>query len=216
MTALKANPLLLGLILLSLSLAVAAKTRNEQWRYTVYLDDDPVGYHHFTLNEQDQERTLRSEARFDVKVLMIKAYSYSHDALEGWRGECLTQLTATTDDNGDRLSVAATESSGQLKVKIGQNQQNLPGCIMSFAYWNPLILSQSRLLNPQTGEYTPVRIEARGQESIPVRGQKINARRYHVDAGKFQIELWYADGERWVALDSVLDNGHRLRYRLEN
>jgi hypothetical protein len=49
-----------------------------------------------------------------------------------------------------------------------------------------------------------------------VRGQKINARRYHVDAGKFQIELWYADGERWVALDSVLDNGHRLRYRLEN
>jgi hypothetical protein len=60
-----------------------------------------------------------------------------------------------------------------------------------------------------------VKIEARGREQIPVKGLPVSAERYHLDAGTFQIDLWYADGGRWVALDSLMDNGHKLRYRIE-
>jgi hypothetical protein len=42
------------------------------------------------------------------------------------------------------------------------------------------------------------------------------ARRYRRDAGKFQIDLWYGtEDRRWLALDSTLDNGRKLLYRLE-
>lgn len=193
----------------------ASPSIDRDWNFTVYLDNDPVGTHRFTLTETAAMRKLRSEARFTVRFLMIKAYSYEHEADETWQGDCLTALKARTDDNGERSSVIGNEKNGRFELKKGNLAETLPACIMSFAYWNPLMLKQSRLLNPQTGDYTDVSIQARGRESIPVRGKTVVADKFHLDAGKFQIDLWYADGARWIALDSLLDNGRRLRYRIE-
>jgi len=208
---------LLSMLLLTTAPLARATVGGEKrdWRFTVYLDDDPVGRHSFTLTENEALRKLRSEARFTVKLLMIKAYGYEHEAEETWRGDCLTSLKASTDDNGDKSSVLGQARPDRFELRNGSTAENLPACIMTFAYWNPLILKQSRLLNPQTGEYLDVRIRAQGRENIPVRGQAVTAERYHLDAGKFQIDLWYADGSRWVALDSRLDNGRTLRYRIE-
>jgi len=208
---------LLSLLLLTAAPLTRATLAGEErdWRFTVYLDDDPVGRHTFTLTESEALRKLRSEARFTVKLLMIKAYGYEHEAEETWRGDCLTSLKASTDDNGDKSSVLGQARPDHFELRKGSSSETLPACIMTFAYWNPLILKQSRLLNPQTGEYLEVRIRAQGRENIPVRGSPVAAERYHLDAGKFQIDLWYADGNRWVALDSRLENGSTLRYRIE-
>jgi hypothetical protein len=191
------------------------QTRNDDWNFTVYLDDDAVGQHRFALSESEPLRKLRSEARFTIKLLMINAYSYAHEANETWQGDCLQDIQARTDDNGDRSALLGNETNGHFVLKKDKITENLPACIMTFAYWNPLILRQSRLLNPQNGEYTEVRIQSKGRETVAVRGKPVSADRYHLDAGKFQIDLWYADGERWVALDSTLENGSKLRYRIE-
>lgn len=207
--------MLAGLALLAFHAPVRADAREDLWDFTVYLDEKPVGYHRFTLAETGTGRTLRSEARFEVKLLMIKVYGYAHDAVETWRGDCLEALRAQTDDNGEASRVDGEVRDGRFRLRRGREETALSGCVMSFAYWNPSMLAQKRLLNPQTGEYTEVRIDARGPESIPVRGQPVAARRYRLAAGEFQIDLWYADGGRWVALDSLLDDGRRLRYRIE-
>jgi hypothetical protein len=191
------------------------RTDKSDWNFTVYLDEDRVGHHRFSLTETEDMRKLRSEARYTVKLLMIRAYSYEHQADETWRGDCLREIKASTDDNGDRTSVFGNERNGRFELKKGKTDETLPACIMTFAYWNTLMLKQSRLLNPQTGDYTDVKIQAQGRDTIPVRGTLVSAERYHLDAGKFQIDLWYADGGRWVALDSLLDNGRKLRYRME-
>lgn len=191
------------------------RTDERDWNFTVYLDEDPVGHHRFTLTETEAMRKLRSEARFTVRILMIKAYSYAHESNENWRGDCLATISARTDDNGDTTAVQGKARDGRFELRKGPLAETLPACVMTFAYWNPLMLKQSRLLNPQTGDYTTVRIAPRGRESIPVRGQPVGADKYHLDAGKFQIDLWYADGGRWVGLDSQLENGRKLRYRME-
>lgn len=185
------------------------------WNFTVYLDEDAVGTHRFTLTESESMRKLRSEARFAVKILGFEAYRYAHQASESWEGNCLREIKASTDDNGERSSLTGNETQGRFELNQDRSKETLPACIMTFAYWNPLILRQSRLLNPQTGEYTGVQIESKGRETIPVQGQPVVAERYHLDAGKFQIDLWYAQGDRWVALDSMLENGRTLRYRIE-
>jgi hypothetical protein len=205
----------LAAALVALQGAAWAAPRQDVWDFTVYLDDEPVGSHRFALTEGAAGRKVRSEAHFDVKFLLIKAYSYKHEADEAWQGDCLAELRAKTDDNGDKSNVAGVERDGHFQLQRGQEKEELPACVMSYAYWHPLMLQQKRLLNPQTGEYNDVRIDLKGQETVPVRGQPVAAKRYHLDAGKFQIDLWYADGGRWVALDSLLDNGRKLRYRIE-
>jgi hypothetical protein len=205
--------LLLGMLLTAPAFPAP---RVDVWEFKVYLDDTPVGSHRFTLTGQSSLRELWSEARFNVKFLVFNAYTYIHKAKESWQGNCLAGIRATTDDNGELTRVDGASNGQRFRLNVNQTRTELPGCIMTFAYWHPDMIAQKRLLNPQTGEYTEVRIDAKGEEQIPVQGRQLSARRYRLDAGKFQIDLWYGiEDRRWLALDSTLEGGRRLRYRIE-
>ena len=58
------------------------------WNFRAFLDDGEIGYHHFTLSQRGEDRTLNSEARFKVKLWFINAYHYNHNATEHWHGNC--------------------------------------------------------------------------------------------------------------------------------
>ncbi len=85
---------------------------------------------------------------------------------------------------------------------------------MSFAYWNPVMLQQSRLLNAQTGEYDQITIKAMGEESLQVRGATQATQHYRLTGSKLSIDLWYSPAGDWLALESTTENGRRLRYVL--
>jgi hypothetical protein len=193
--------------------ASAADTR--AWNFSVHLDDKPIGHHRFSLSDEGARRTLTSEARFQVRILGISAYRYVHDASEEWRGNCLTALTARTDDDGVKKEVAVTRAGDTLKLTANKAEQTLPACVMTFAYWNPEILTQGRLLNPQTGEYEKVSIAKTGDERIFVRGQPVMAQRLRITGPKNPIDLWYSPEREWLALESPLEGGRRLRYVLQ-
>lgn len=193
--------------------ATASATVQKKWEFTVYLDDTAIGHHHFVLNERGAERELSSEARFDVKLLFVNVYRYAHGASERWRDNCLVSMAARTDDNGTQLKVSAEQHGERVTVTTTRGQETVPGCVMSFAYWNPEILRQARLLNPQTGQYEAVRISALGEETITVRGAPVKARRYRISGPKNPIDLWYGPDYTWLALQSPLGGGRTLRYQ---
>jgi hypothetical protein len=198
-----------------LLLAFAGAAHAQRWDFQVFLDDKPIGHHHFALREAGAERELKSEARFDVKLLFITAYRYAHDATERWRGNCLAALTSRTDDGGARVEVSATQQEGRLTIDSGGKREAAEGCVMTFAYWNPEMLGQKRLLNPQTGKIEAVTITAVSDETLTVRGASVAAKRYRITGPKHPIELWYGPDRAWLALQSTVDGGRKLRYQLQ-
>lgn len=206
--------LILALWLMPIPYAACANTTTREWNFTAYLDDSEIGYHRFALTQSGPERELLSEARFNVKFLFIDAYRYAHEAREQWRGDCLARIDTTTDDNGKAHRVHGTLTADGLRIDASTEQTLLPQCVMSFAYWNPDFLKQTRLLNAQNGEYLDVRVKALGPDTIAVRGQVTPARRYQLSARDLDIELWYSPTGDWLALDSITADGKRLRYRL--
>jgi hypothetical protein len=203
--------ILLAVALLAPLPEAAAETR--AWNFRVLLDEREIGRHRFTLSALGDERELRSEARFDVRVLFLTAYRYTHAATERWRGDCLHALVSRTETNGEREAVNAERSGERLLVERAERRDEHEGCVMSFAYWNPQILKSRRLLNSQTGELQPVTVTPRGEETIEVRGRPQSAQRHRLSAPQLTIDLWYAGGE-WVALESSAEGGRRLRYQL--
>ena len=200
------------------SAAAQAQAQSREWNFQVFLDDRPIGHHHYTLrNSGDNglERELKTEARFDVKILFINAYRYAHDASERWRGNCLARLNARTDDNGEQSEVGVDQQGERVAITTHRGREAVDGCIMTFAYWNPEILRQTRLLNTQTGRYEAVNITALGDENITVRGAPVLAKRYRISGAKHPIELWYGADRAWLALQSTLAGGRRLRYELK-
>jgi hypothetical protein len=203
---------MLGIVLMLATSLQAAESR--VWNFRAFLDDAPIGYHRFTLLNQGATRELRSESRFEVKLLFITAYRYAHDATEHWRGDCLESLKARTDDNGERTAVDVASAGEGLMVETSKGREALSGCVMSFAYWNPQMLRQLRLLNAQTGTYEAAKISSLGEETIPVRGAPVLAKRYRITGPKNPIDLWYSASDEWLALESTVAGGRRLRYTL--
>ncbi|MDP3086876.1 MAG: DUF6134 family protein [Methylotenera sp.] len=194
------------------SIGVKAK----EWAFDVYLDKSKIGQHTFKLNDSDE---LTSTAKFNVKVLFINAYQYNHQAIEQWQGDCLSSLEARTLENKVETNIKAKLSGQEFTIDDGKIKQNLPACTMTFAYWNPKIIAQSKLLNPQNGEWLDTKFTHLGSEIIDVKNKKIEAIHYKLDGSlngksKLKIELWYSANNEWLALKSITPEGYTINYKL--
>jgi len=199
-----------ALLVLAAATGTAFGAASREWRFDVSLDGRPIGEHTFVLRDGGDEAELTSEARFRVRLLFIDAYRYEHHARETWRGDCLEKLDARTDANGKRTVVSGALALGTFRLAGGEATPLHP-CVRTFAYWNPSILEAQRLLNPQTGEYVPVKVLLMGRETIDGRP----AERYRLigtSGTPLQIDLWYSPSRDWLALESLTPEGHRLRY----
>jgi hypothetical protein len=205
---------LFALTLTSPPPAQATNNEVESWDFDVYLNDKKVGKHSFTVAEADGIKLVQSEANFKYKILFIPAYRYEHTAAERWTDNCLVDLSATTNDNGERILVTGSQTSSGFAIQRGKSPAELPECVMTFAYWNPEFLEQPRLLNPQTGEYVDISVEKAGSDILQVRGQQVPATRFRLTAYDVDLTLWYSPDDEWLALESVAKGGHIIRYEL--
>jgi hypothetical protein len=200
-------------LLIALVLTAPASAAVGAWNFRVLLDGHEIGQHRYELLPQGDGMELRSEARFDVRLLFFSAYRYEHEAIERWQDGCLRSLRSRTVTNGERIAVTARDSGGELAVERPAGRDVYPGCIQSFSYWDPRILQARALLNSQTGELVPVQVTRLGAEAVTVQGQELPAVRHRISGTGLQIDIWYA-GDDWIALEALTDGGRRLRYEL--
>lgn len=194
-------------------LVLANTARAQTWQFKVLLDNKPIGQHTFSLRENNDNRILTSQANFNVKFLFINAYQYQHSATETWNGDCLNNLEAKTIENDKTTIINGTAENN--RFLLNQGKQTLPACVMTFAYWNPKILTQNKLLNPQTGDYLDSKIKNLGKETISVQGQEKQAERYQISTSKFNIDLWYGANGEWLGLTSTTPEGRKIQYVLQ-
>jgi len=210
--------LVLSLVLMPLAragdAAVGEHPVTAQWNFRVFLDDSEIGYHRFSLIENGDRLEVATEADFRVRFLFFTAYEYSHVNREVWQGDCLEAMRSATDANGRHFSVTASRAEDGFTVDTGDARLRTDGCVKSFAYWDPAILEASALLNAQTGELMPVAVEEVALEAVEVRGQTVPARRYRLTAHGLELDIWYSEDDRWLALQSTVDGGRTLRYVL--
>jgi hypothetical protein len=200
--------------------SIAPPSTRAEWRFSVTIDDKPLGTHRFVLEgrEGDATRTLTSDARFDVELLGLSVYRYRHSARERWKGDCVADLTARTEDGGTTTEVTARATGGALAVEIADDKGRMTratgrGCLMTFAYWNPALGNQRELLDPGTGRIESVEIKALSPSRLDVRGRSVVARGWRIVGLARPIDVWY-DGEQWVGLDTAVAGDRRLAYRL--
>lgn len=207
-----------ALILLAALLGTAAQAQEQVWDFEVRLDGKPIGNHRFTLKQQGEEQVLSTRAAFEVRFLGLVVYRYQHEATERWRGDCLSRMDASTQDDGKPSRVQARSEAEGLRVEV-QGKPPAPalsGCVMSFAYWNPALrtLAPTRLLNSQNGRLETVQLARLPDAAVEVRGKEQAAQRWRLSGVDAPIELSYSPTGDWLALDSQVRGGRMLQYRL--
>jgi hypothetical protein len=193
----------------------ARKSGTRSYPFKAFLDDRPIGEHRFTVVTDGAARRVTSEADFAVKLLGFTAFHYHHHAEEQWAGECLSGLASSTDDDGKLASVKLVKVGDVNEIATNAGKKSEPGCLMTYAYWNPAMREQKRLLNPQTGKVDAVKVEKVGSGNIAVGGKDVAATDWRITGGESPIDVWVSDAGEWIGLDSMVSNGkHKLAYRL--
>jgi hypothetical protein len=215
--------ILLALLAVTATLAVAPATPAiatasdgvRKLTFDVFLDDRAIGYQRFALTPAGDGTRIETQAEFEVKLLLITAFAYDHRNTELWRDGCLQSIDSRTDSNGKKYAVSGRVQGAGFVVATNEGELSLGDCVASFAYWDRDVLLQcQRLLNSQTGEYMPVRIDALGLDRVRIGERDVAVERYALKGQGLDITLAYAvGGGEWVALDSKLDGGRTLRYR---
>jgi hypothetical protein len=192
----------------------AAGDSARKLNFDVFLDDRAIGYQRFVLASTGDGMRIETRAEFEVKLLRITAFEYDHRNTELWRDGCLQAIDARTDSNGKQYAVNGKVRGESFVLETNGGERRLGGCVASFAYWDSKLLRQQReLLNSQTGEYVPVRIDSLGGHRIRIGEREVPVERYSIRGQGLDITLAYDTGGEWVALDSRLDGGRTLRYR---
>lgn len=202
-------------LLASTSLHATAEPRTT-WDFVVRLDGRPIGTHRFALDRDGQGvSALSSTASFEVKLLGWTAYRYDHRNRERWSGNCLAAIDASTDDDGKRTRVQGERGGAGFTVRINgaPEAEPLPACVMSFAYWNQALSTQRQLLDPGTGRLVPVDITPLPRTSIETDRGAVEATGWRIAGLPFPIDVWWSAGD-WVGLDTTVQGGRRLTYRL--
>tara|TARA_B100000035_G_scaffold233403_1_gene201646 strand:- start:22834 stop:23460 length:627 start_codon:yes stop_codon:yes gene_type:complete len=174
----------------------------EEWNFDAIMKDKVIGKHTFSVNNEK----IISKADFHIEFLFMDIY-YQHKSEELWSGNCLNSISSQTNDDGDKFVVNGIRESNNFSIIANNVKTALPTCIMTFAYWNPKILEQDKLMNSQNGEYLDVKTTLLKQEKITIKGKNISTNCYEMTASKngvekLKIQLWYDLNMQWVALKS--------------
>lgn len=183
--------------------------------FDVFLDDRPIGYQRFELTPAADGFTLQTRARFELTLLRIQALDYDHQNRERWRSGCLESIESRTRQNGKDYRVTGRAAADGFLVEGQEGHQRLAACVGTFSYWDKRrLLSQSKLLNAQTGEYLAVETTPLGPGSVRLGEREVPVDRYRLEGEDLDITVAYTrDRSEWVALDSPLFAGRALRYR---
>ncbi len=207
---------LLAVLCCALPAAIAYErgAASQEWNFRVYLDDSEIGYHHFQLTEEGEKQRLTTVADFRVKILFFTAFSYEHVNEETWSGDCLDSIQSRTVANGKEFAVSGRRDGAGFAVEANAGSSEVPACVKTFAYWNPDILDEQVLMNAQTGELLSVTVSPAAEEILKVRGEEMPANRYRLEAKNMQLDVWYSRDQQWLALESTVKGGRKLRYEL--
>jgi len=200
-------------IICAVALVISNFAFAEEWNFDAVLNDKVIGQHTFIY---ENERTI-SNANFKFEYLFMD-FIYQHRSTETWQGNCLKTISSKTDDDGDLYEVNGQSSTKQFLVTSNKKTTGLPICIMTFAYGNPKILEQKKLMNSQNGKYLDVDIQFLREENHMVKGKEIPTSLWQIEAKGTEedllVHLWYDENMNWVGLKSPTPIGD-MQYKLK-
>ena len=186
-------PLFLALLsLVTASLAARADpppTRTVH--YEIRRNGDPIGSHGVEFARDGERLTVHHRIEIRVSVLALEAYRYTMDSRETWEGDRLLGLIASTDRNGDALTVFARAGGEAIRIR-GPNgraevpAEAVPSSPQHFVFDRP----RPVMVEAEDGRVLQVRTSGPTTESLTLGGRSVACRRVRV-TGDLDATLWY-------------------------
>ncbi|MCA3692283.1 DUF6134 family protein [Aquidulcibacter sp.] len=188
-----ASTVVLGSAAVTSSAAAATPGRTE---FEILMNGKPVGKHIVTVSRNADMTNVRIAIDMAGKIGPI-GFTYRHRCEEAWRGNQLTSLNCSDQENRSNKSVAANLRGANLVVDGTGFKGTAPAAILPSSWWRFSTINQSRLLDSRDGKLSRVNVNRVGEDVLQIGGTPVRANHYRV-RGAVNTDLWYDSTGRWV------------------
>jgi hypothetical protein len=176
---------------LTAGLSSAAIPSDGEIVFEILRDSADIGSHKLSFRREGEDLHVNVAIDIEVGFGLLTLFEYTHTNHEVWRDGRLIRLESTTNDDGDEYIVSAKLVGETLRVEAtGQKPYDAPADIIPTSYWHPHTVTQSRLLNTQTGRIVQIMVQPQGEDRILVGGEQHQATKFRV-SGDLEMQLWY-------------------------
>ncbi len=154
-----------------------------------------------------------TKVHIQVKLGFVTLYRYDQTQTEHWADGHFVSLSAKTDDNGTSHEVNAKAGHDAVRVDADGETKQLAPTIIPDGLWNPTIVAQSALLDPQDGSILKVHSVDRGEEQLRLAGQSVKAHHYSIEGTHPEGHLVMIPTTISSGWSCVAATGSRIEYR---
>ena len=164
--------------------------------YDIVRGGDVIGHQtvHYTVAGPDL--TVQIDVTAAIRALGIRVYNYEHHGTERWQGGQMVSLVTRTDDDGTPRQVNASRDPATGWHGTHGLQPGLAPLLAS-SLWNSQTVTQTRLLDRETGEVVPVRVTQAADETLHFGSRQVAAHRFEL-VGVVSGTAWYDANGCWL------------------
>jgi hypothetical protein len=206
--------LLVGVVALWTTAAVAGDPPKGVYIYTVLRNGDPIGQQRMEFVGDGERLRVLSHVTLDVSFLGMNLYGFEQQVEEVHEGGRLVSLTSEADDDGTAKKVMLKLEGVRLKGNYnGDTPRNIDPKLKTSLFWDEPMIGVSQILDLLRAKVRDVTVTDLGAETLKLPAGKIEAHHLRM-VGEMDRELWYDANGILVAGELKAKDGSTLRQEL--
>lgn len=181
--------------------------------FVIMRNGEPIGTNTIDVARTGSQTTIGAVTHIVVTLAFLTLYRFDQTETEQWSGRRIVALQARTDDNGSIHQTSVGRAGDCLTIRRDGHDTSASATVMPLDLWNPAVLEQTTVLDPQNGSVVPLRTTDHGEEDLVTRGHAIRAHHYTI-ATTFSQDVWYDTEGRLVGVRLTGSDGSIIRYEL--
>ncbi len=181
--------------------------------FAVMRNGDQIGTHTIAIETNGAQTVVDSVTHIQVTLAFVTLYRFDQTEVEHWDNRQLLSLETKTDDNGKTHTTSASRTADVLAIKTADRNAQAASKIIPLDLWNPAVMSQTSVLDPQSGTIVPVKVVDKGEDAVTCGGNVSRRAHHYLITTTFSQDVWYDDAGQLVAVQMTARDGSVIRYQ---
>ena len=167
-----------------------AEPQVQRLSFAIMRNGQQIGQHDMEIARDGGAAIVDFRTQIEVKVMFIKAYSFSYAGREIWNGDSFASFQSRTNDNGKPHAVTASATADKTAITADGKTIEASGNVIPASFWNLAFLTRTSFFHTETGLPLKIMVSDLGVEQIATRMGPKPARHFRLTGG-LERDLWF-------------------------
>ena len=175
--------------------------------FDIYRNNKHIGKHIFSFKKENDQLTVESEIKFEIKKLGIVLYKYHVKGTEYYKDGKLIKFNSKTNQNGKKKYVNIKSENNELIIDGSSFTGKVGTDYLLGTWWNHSIVEAKAQISAVSGRIIEQKVTFLGKEELQFGEKNLNTLHFNFSSTdnklakdkKLNTDVWYDEKNlNWV------------------